>query len=434
MFSDPTPLNCAHIVCLQAALIILLEEKAQAEQRTADATHAAEESVLEKERALNAANEAIRAAEHTADTLKANLERQAAATTDTNIDVNSIVAGAESIVEPVKPATPVNPVETENDVKGHTNLCDNNQESVLDLRRRLYNAYEAVQMAEAKVMMATAERDRINAEAVERETSAAAEARQNAMSAAAEIQRVAYKESTSAKLAAVAAGEQASITEATLRRTESALQTAKRDVEQLKDELERAHAAETMLRVAAEEERGVATGQIAHLENVVKDSATEHERSREKADSNIEKLRATLELSEGASKAADLSDTENATAAPSASANGTPTVAQQLMIPETKDELSGAEMVVIAATGKVDFLRGELMRAKEAEATFEGRREAADTRIAELERSLETAEREHVIFRQGAEERLEKLRASVEDEEQESGAQVCASVDVVYPY
>lgn len=98
---------------------------------------------------------------------------------------------------------------------------------------------------------------------------------------------------------------------------------------------------------------------------------------------------------------------------------------------ETKHELSVAEEAVIDAARAVDVIRRELVCARGAantSTTETQQKNDADFRIAELEGALAAKEREHTAFREGVQGRLEKLSAALEEEDRESGAQVCLSL------
>ena len=66
----------------------------------------------------------------------------------------------------------------------------------------------------------------------------------------------------------------------------------------------------------------------------------------------------------------------------------------------------------------------EVGRARADEAAARDETTAARNRLLELERAMEASQREHDSFRESTERRLEGLRAAVEDEEAERGAEV----------
>ena len=95
---------------------------------------------------------------------------------------------------------------------------------------------------------------------------------------------------------------------------------------------------------------------------------------------------------------------------------------------ETKHELSVVEEAVIDAARAVDVIRRDLECARGAANTSAEKpqkKSHAGFRIAELERALAAKEREYTAFREGVQGRLEKLSAALEEEDRESGVQVC---------
>lgn len=387
--------------------------------RATDVSRAAEASRIEMERVLKHAEDAVRAAEQRADALEADLQEQALA--------------SKTNATSLKNATAAEPT-------GHVNLVGLGlvdalgvdggsfpRGSISGLPPGFETASEAVRTAEAKVDTVTAEIDRVNAEASRRVIVATTEARERADVVVAEAKRVADVESTMARLAAVAAAERAETTEATLRRTEAALQGAKEDARRLRGELEYAKANEKIALAAADEEKGAAIGKICQLEGAIQETMREHERSREEAEAHIEALRATLGQIDGRGQGVEAGSPGNAlsaeSAAAAAAAVATATTQRKRLV-ETEHQLRMAEEAVSEATKEVELLREDLARARGAETTSATRREEAERRVAHLEGVLEAAELKHVLFREGVEGRLEELKTSIEEEERESGAQV----------
>ena len=97
-------------------------------------------------------------------------------------------------------------------------------------------------------------------------------------------------------------------------------------------------------------------------------------------------------------------------------------------------ELSVAEDAVIAATEALNVIRRELKLIRAIGATnnttsaaqvMATQIKAADLRITELEEHLVANDQEHTDFRDRVQGRLEKLSVALEEEDRESGAQVC---------
>lgn len=84
--------------------------------------------------------------------------------------------------------------------------------------------------------------------------------------------------------------------------------------------------------------------------------------------------------------------------------------------------------------GQIEHLRNELDVARDQERSAaeaaDKEREASRRKIVELESAATTANREHTLFKERTEERLERLRIAVEDEERENGSQVCEAANV----
>lgn len=427
----------------QAILIVLLEEKAQAETRAAEASDAADRYHSEIERTKKEADEAVRAAERKADTLKADLKRQA----NTNAQIGTVSVAAAAVGPAVESAVESSETNRRNSCEAGHLLYDKPNENRTVFHGEFDEACEAVRMAEARVVTLTDEIDRVNDKMAQIETTAA-KAREGASVDIAEAKRCANEESARAKLAAMAAAERAATAETKFRETKTALREAKKEADRLRVQVERAQAEGEVVRSAAQEERGSATDKIAHLEGVIQAKETENTRSRDV-------VRALpTEVSETAASAVvtaagqhgmgtkncteltvDLANgVENATEDVSEPAAASPEVTppavsitrarQQQQLAEMEIELRVAETAVVKATEEVDFLRRELDSARAAEMTSAVRRDAAESRIVELEREMSAVEKEHMVYREGVESRLEVLRASFAEEELESGAQV----------
>lgn len=423
-------------------MVVLLEEKAQAENRAAEASDAADRYHSEIERTIKEADEAVRAAERKADILKVELKRQV----NTNAQVGTVSVAAAAVGPAVESAVESSGENRLNSCEAGHLLYDKPSENRTVFYGRFDEACEAVRMAEAKVVNLTDEIDRVNDKMAQIEITAA-KARDGASVDIAEAKRCANEESAKAKLAAMAAAERAATAETKFRETKTALREAKKEADHLRVQVERAQAEGAVVRAAAQEERGSATDKISHLEGVIRAKEIENTRSREvvralptaASETASAVVTAAGQHGTGTEKCTDttadlVNGAENATEEVSkpaaASPEATPPAVsitragQQQQLAEMEIELRVAETAVVKATEEVDFLRRELDSAREAEMTSAVRRDVAESRIVELETEMEVVEKEHMLYREGVENRLEVLRASFEEEELESGAQV----------
>lgn len=89
----------------------------------------------------------------------------------------------------------------------------------------------------------------------------------------------------------------------------------------------------------------------------------------------------------------------------------------------------------MGAREEVEVLRGELARARVREREMAGaveeERQTARKKVAELEGVIDRTDREHALFRERTELRLERLRVAVEEEDEENGSQVCVTYQVI---
>eukprot|EP00903_Cladosiphon_okamuranus_P011234 g10598.t1 len=404
----------------QATLAALLEEKGQAEERAADAYLAADEIRSEMELVRKRAEEVIRASERQSVALRANAAGETAA---------RILAEIDSKYNPATDAfAGCKPVVADADVDGDRRdetfgggeLENATAIAVGEIHRRFESTHEAARTAGAKAIKAEIELDRVRGEA----EAALHQQREASSALVTEAQRAAGQASAAAA-ERVAAGE-------------CALQKAKAEVGRLREELERARemdAANQAAAAAEKEERKIeVSGKIAQLEGDLREAVTEHQRSRQQAELEIERLRAALERREEPERLAIAEGTGSAPGAQRAAASVVAAMAeppgetevvaeQRRRVEASRDELRIAEQTVTEAKQEVESLRGELARTVEAAVSCETRQKVAETRIAELEAELEEAAREHVLFREEAEERLRVLRASFEEENTHNGAQ-----------
>lgn len=90
--------------------------------------------------------------------------------------------------------------------------------------------------------------------------------------------------------------------------------------------------------------------------------------------------------------------------------------------------LREAKQKLRESRAEVKSLRDELERAqvreRKAVDAAEEERRAGREKVAELEGVVDKADREHALVRERTEERLERLKLVVEEEEQEDGLQV----------
>ncbi|CAM9186817.1 unnamed protein product [Ectocarpus sp. 4 AP-2014] len=389
----------------QAAIAVLLEEKVQAEQRAADACRAANESRSETARLRKQADEILHAREQETSTLNGNCT------------VARMIGGTNSKVYPA--------VETrswkvhaalkscENQSSGELNTAGQNDDSCgsrVGTGDFMQEVVQEFNMADGEV--AAAENDQVRGQA----EAAMTRASEHATAVESESQR------TSRQLTRVAAADRTASSETALRRAEKALRAARTDVERLGGELERARATETTTRVEAEGKNNESMRKIARLEGSLRKAATEHERSRERAQVELGQLRATLERREREERAERAANGVHSTVKRE-EATIEAAGERGRRLENSRDELRVAEEAVAIATEEVAFLREESVRLAETAARSREGQETAETRVAELEGTLEGVVEEHVLFRKGVEERLETLRAAFEEESQENGAQ-----------
>ena len=285
-----------------------------------------------------------------------------------------------------------------------------------EICRRFEGTRRDAQAAGACAAKAEAELDRVRSEA----EATLRQQREVAAALAADAQRAARR-AAAAAAERVAAGE-------------GALRTARAEVSRLRGELQRAREmeAEAASRaVAAEERKAELNRKIARLEGDLREAVAEHRRSRQVAGLEIEQLRAALERRDEAAECAAAVVNENGLsrrgepAAAAVAAEMEVAAEQRLLVETSRHELRAAEQAVAEATEEVESLRGQLARTMETVATSETRRQAAETKIYELEEELQEAAREHLLFREAVEERLRVLKASFEEENAQNGAQVC---------
>lgn len=390
----------------QAAIAVLLEEKVQVEQRAADACRAASESRSETARLRKQADEILHAREQETSTLNGNRT------------VTEMIGGTNSKVYAA--------VETrswkvhaalesfENQSSGEQNKAgpnDNSCGSRVETGDSMQEVVQEFNMADGEAE--AAENDRVRGQA----DAAMTRASERATTVKAESQ------GTSRQLTRVASAERTASSETALGRTEKALRVARTDVERLRGELERARAMETTTRAEAEGKNYESMRKIARLEGSLRKAVAEHDRSRERAQMELGQLRATLECrerEERAERAANgvSSAVERQEATVEAAGE------QGRSLENSRDELRVAEEAVAKATEEVAFLREELARSAETAARSKEGQETTETRVAELEGTLEGVAEEHVLFRKGVEERLETLGEAFEEESRENGAQV----------
>lgn len=86
------------------------------------------------------------------------------------------------------------------------------------------------------------------------------------------------------------------------------------------------------------------------------------------------------------------------------------------------------EIVSKALGEKAESLREDLDRVRCTEVTIKAERDAAQERVAAMEREIRETEREHQRFRDRTEGRLESFRIAFEGEEREREEQVCESI------
>lgn len=423
---------------------------------------------MEAERTLKEADEAVHAAEHKADILRADLERQA----KTNAEVETASPAAAAVGPAVEPAVEPRKENQKNSFEAGNSLYDKSSDSPMAFRGRFDEVGEVVRMAEAKVVPLAGEIDIVKDEMTQTETTAA-EAKGGGYTDIAEATRSANEESATAGLAALAAAERTAAAETKLRQTNITLRKAKEEADRLRVEVEIAQADGAMVRAAAQEERGSAMGKIAHLEGVILTKERENTRSREVAESKLEELMGTLtrtetnlrvdsregktatttmasttasavipagrqhdtEMENGPKTTPDLangvgSTTEERPEPVAASMEATPHAVSTACAPQQQHratmetELRVAETAVLKATEEVDCLHRELDRVRKMERASAVRRDVAESRTMELKREMDAAEQEHTLFRERVEVRLEVLRTSFEEEELESGVQV----------
>lgn len=112
-----------------------------------------------------------------------------------------------------------------------------------------------------------------------------------------------------------------------------------------------------------------------------------------------------------------------------------PPIPFSLILLQAEARVAAAEMSLQQANRALDVtkadvrvLRGELedaqFREREAAEATEAERRVATENVAKLECVIERADREHALFRERTEGRLEQLRIAVE-ETRENASQVC---------
>lgn len=404
-----------------------MEEKLEAEQRAADASRAANDIRSEMERVRKRADELIHTSEQETEALKANAVETTAAKILADIDSKycpPIAAGtrtgpATSDEEPMQGRV----VDT-GALSRHKMGTPGAAESlVAEIHGRFDTAYEAVQVARAHAAAVKTEMDRVRGEATAEAQATLHHQSEKSTAFVAELQRSARQE-VAAATDRVATGE-------------TALRATKEEVEWLRGELRRAQATEATARSAADEDKRGSIRKIAHLEDELREANLEHERFRQQSELELEGLRKNLERNEGAARAVRLvqggsSYAREDAATPSAAAAEEAAVAAAMegadenrhLRDKSMLELRGAEEDVTEAKKEVEYLRGELMRTAQTAARSKARQEAAEVKLAELEGVLNGATREHAHFQARAEDLLEMLKASVEEEDQENGEQV----------
>ncbi|CAM9932857.1 unnamed protein product [Ectocarpus sp. 6 AP-2014] len=386
----------------QAAIAVLLEEKVQAEQRAADACRAASESRSETARLRKQADEILHAREQEASTLNGN-RTVAGMTGGTH---SKVIPAVETRSWKVHAALE----SSENQSRGEQNTAGHNGSSCGGRVGTGNSMQEAVQ----EFNLADGEVEAVGNDRVRGQTEASmTRASEHATAVEAESQ------GTSRQLTRVAAAERTASRDTALGRIEKALRGARTDAERLRGELKRARAMETTTRAEAEGKNNESMRKIAQLEGSLRKAGAEHDRSRERAQVELGQLRATLERREREERAeraangvSSAVETEEATVE-----------AAGRSLENSRDELRVAEEAVAKATKEVAFLREELARSAETAARSKEGQETAETRVAELEGTLEGVAEEHVLFRKGVAERLETLRAAFEEENQQNGAQ-----------
>ncbi|CAN0055769.1 unnamed protein product [Ectocarpus sp. 12 AP-2014] len=394
----------------QAAIVVLLQEKEQAEQRAADACRAASESHTETARLRKQADEILHAREQETSTLHGNRT------------VAGMIGGTNSKVYPA--------IETRswkvhavlescgNQSSGEQKKAgqnDNSCGSRVGTGDSMQEVVQEFNMVDGEVE--AAENDRVRGQAEPAMTRAS----EHATAVEAESQ------GTSRQLTRVTAAERPASSETALGPTEKALRAARTDVERLRGEEEQTRAMETTTQAEAEEKNNELMCKIARLEGSLRKAAAEHDRSRERVQVEVGQLRATLERrerEERAERAANgISSTVEREEATEEAAGE-----RGRSLENSRDELRVAEEAVAKATEEVAFLREELARSAETVARSKEGQETAETRVAELEGTLEGVAEEHVLFQKGVEERLETLRAAFDEESQENGAQTALTV------
>lgn len=404
-----------------------MDEKDEADKRAADASRAANEIRSGMERVLERADEVVRIGEQETEALKANAAQQAAARILADIDSKycAVIAAGTWLGPSTPDDEPVRDRVVDTDMLSGNKMGtpETGEILVAEIHRRFDTAYEAVQAARAHAATVKTELERVRGEAAVEADVALRHERECSAASVAKVQRTAR--------------QQASVAANRVAVSEAALGTAKKEVEQLQVELRRAQATEAATRAAADEDKSGSILQIAQLEYELREAKLEHERSRQQSQSELEGLRETLERNEEAGRAAGTVQGVYITvrgdaANPSAAAEREAAVAAAMegaiedrrLQEQSMRDLRGAEEAVTEARKEVDYLRGELIHTAKIAATSKARQEAAETKLAELEVVLEGAIREHTLFRARAEDRLEALRATVEEDSQENRPQV----------
>lgn len=388
----------------QATLAILLEEKAQAEERAAGASCAADKLRTEMELVRRRAEEVVRASEQESEALRANAAEVTAARILAKIDSKyPQVATAAACAEPSGGAAVGADVDGANKTFGGECTGD----VVAEICRRFEITYRAAQTAGVNAIQVETELSRVRGEA----EVALHQQRDAASALVADAQRAARQTSA-------AAAERVA-------EREVALQKARADVSRLQEELGLVQATEAVNRVAVEENKAQVSAKIAQLEDDLREAVVEHQRSRHRAELEIEQLRATLESREEAQRAASAEEaTREKLAAAAAEAETEVAAKLRRQVEHSKHELRVAKQAFTDATKEAESLRKELARTVETTATSKTQQNLAETRAAEMEEELKEAQREHVLFREEAEERLRKLKSSFEEENLRNGAQV----------